>query len=68
MQQTMIINFFFLRWQYDHKAFPGVVPRTFIGPLVVGLASVPLKIISNVFKYNKDVTQYIGMDILKTCD
>jgi len=50
--------------EYDHKNFPGVVPRTFIGALVVGLVSSPINAASSLFKANKDTSQYIVRIIL----
>ncbi|XP_011864569.1 PREDICTED: probable Dol-P-Man:Man(7)GlcNAc(2)-PP-Dol alpha-1,6-mannosyltransferase [Vollenhovia emeryi] len=44
--------------QYDHHEFPGVVPRSFLGPIVVsGLAS-PIAAGINYLKLNKFFVQY----------
>lgn len=46
--------------QYDHVVFPGVVPRTFLGPISVAAVSYPLVTAANYLGATKFISQYIG--------
>ncbi|XP_014284199.1 dol-P-Man:Man(7)GlcNAc(2)-PP-Dol alpha-1,6-mannosyltransferase [Halyomorpha halys] len=63
----------FHKWnltEYDHLEFPGVVPRTFVGPLAVTLILSPVTTlfeITNIFSTNKFVCQYLVRAALGCC-
>jgi alpha-1,6-mannosyltransferase len=38
--------------QYDHLQFPGVVPRTFIGAIIVSLISSPVYLVFSLFNFS----------------
>lgn len=50
--------------QYDHLEFPGVVPRTFVGPLVVSAIAYPIVAIIKLLGLSKFLAQYIVRGVL----
>ncbi|RZC38234.1 dol-P-Man:Man(7)GlcNAc(2)-PP-Dol alpha-1,6-mannosyltransferase [Asbolus verrucosus] len=53
--------------QYDHFEFPGVVPRTFIGPLFISVLVSPIIFVLQIFDVSKFWAQYVVRAALGSC-
>ncbi|XP_076667453.1 alg12 alpha-1,6-mannosyltransferase isoform X1 [Andrena cerasifolii] len=50
--------------EYDHHEFPGVVPRSFVGPIIISGLATPLIATINYLQLNKFFAQYVVRAVL----
>ena len=57
MEMTSLMNF-------DHFSFPGVVPRTFLGPLILSTMTLPVHLLLQAMGGSKFLGQYLTRGLL----
>lgn len=62
-KNTSILNLI----NFDHLEFPGVVPRTFLGPIFLTALSYPCKTVLMILLYPKIFAQYLIRGVMGAC-
>ncbi|ETN78213.1 plasmid Maintenance Protein [Necator americanus] len=50
-------------FQYDHNDFPGVVPRTFVGPIYLAIFALPMRLVLHLSNAPKFWMLFFGMSM-----